>query len=173
MCTFSASALRSLLLLALTTVLAACAPAPIYKTHASFVAATPEQVATSPDNFAEAEVVWGGEVIGVHNLPDRTRIEVLAYPLDGSQRPRLKEPPAGRFLAEVPGFIDPMNFPPGSLVTMRGEVTGTRTEPVGGATYVYPLLRVQAGDFHRWTPEEMRQGHSNIRFGVGVGVGIR
>ena len=33
-----------------------------------------------------------------------------------------------------------------------------------------PFYVVRNGDFHRWTPEEMRQGHPNISFGDGVGV---
>lgn len=156
--------------LVLPVVIAACAPAPIYKTGPEMVNATPDQIAGSPNNFPQAQVIWGGEVIGVQNLADQTRIEVLAYPLDASQRPRLKEPATGRFLAEVPGFLEPMNFPRGALITVRGQFTGTQAEPVGHARYTYPVVAVRNGDFHRWTPEEMRQGHPNISFGVGVGV---
>lgn len=161
---------RLLPAVALAVVIAACAPAPIYKTGPEIVNATPDQIAGSPNNFPQAQVIWGGEVIGVQNLADQTRIEVLAYPLDSSQRPRLKEPATGRFLAEVPGFLEPMNFPRGSLITVRGQFTGTQAEPVGQARYTYPVVAVRNGDFHRWTPEEMRQGHPNISFGVGVGV---
>jgi outer membrane lipoprotein len=35
------------------------------------------------------------------------------------------------------------------------------------------MVFVRNNELHRWTPEEMRQGHPNISFGVGVGVGIR
>lgn len=158
---------------ALTAALAACAPAPIYKTGPALVNATPGQVATSPANFSQAQVIWGGEVIAVHNLANHTRLEVLAYPLDSSQRPRLKEQASGRFIAEVPGFLEPMDFPKGALVTVLGQVAGTQDEMVGQASYTYPLVAVKTGDMHRWTAEEMRKGHSNVRFGVGVGVGIR
>jgi outer membrane lipoprotein len=161
---------RLMLAAALPVAIAACAPAPLYKAGPEIVDATPDQIAGSPNNFPQAQVIWGGEVIGVQNLADHTRIEVLAYPLDSSQRPRLKEPATGRFMAEVPGFLEPMNFPKGSLITVRGQFTGTQAEPVGQARYVYPMVFVRNGDFHRWTPEEMRQGHPNISFGVGVGV---
>lgn len=164
---------RLLLSLALPVAIAACAPAPIYKTGPTIVHATPEQIAGSPSNFTEAQVIWGGEVINVQNLPNRTRIEVLAYPLDASQRPRLKQPATGRFIAELPGFLEPINYPKGSLVTVRGQFTGTQAERVGDAAYIYPMVFVRTGDLHRWTPAEMRQGHPNIRFGVGVGIGIR
>lgn len=164
---------RLILIFASAVAMTACAPAPIYKTGPSIVHATPEQVAGSPGNFPEAQVIWGGEVIHVQNLPNRTRMEILGYPLDASQRPRLKQPATGRFIAEFPGFLEPMNYPKGALVTVRGQFTGTQAERVGSAAYTYPMVFVRHGGLHRWTPAEMRQGHPNIRFGIGVGVGIR
>jgi outer membrane lipoprotein len=158
---------------ALVTALAACAPAPIYKSGPATVTATPRQVATAPNNFTGSQVIWGGEVIGVTNMQNHTEIRVLAYPLDSSQRPRLKKHAEGRFAAIIPGFLDPMNYPKGALVTMRGEIGGTVTGSVGEATYVYPALKVHEGNLHRWTSEEMRKGHPNISFGVGVGGVIR
>ena len=161
------------LALALPAVVAACAPAPLYKTGASFANATPAQVASSPANFAGMQTVWGGTVIGVDNRQDHTEVRILGYPLDSSQRPRLKQPAAGRFIAVVPGFLDPMTFPDGMPVTVMGQLDGSRTAAVGGASYAYPVIRVTPNDLHRWTPDEMRQGHPNVHFGVGVGVGIR
>ncbi|HVX05419.1 MAG TPA: Slp family lipoprotein [Rhodanobacteraceae bacterium] len=161
------SAFRILLVLVLPAAIAACAPAPIYKTGPSGVNATPQQVATSPANFRNLQVVWGGSVISVHNLADHSEVEILAYPLDSSQRPRLKEPPIGRFIAVLPGFVEPMNYPPGSLVTLHGRLDGARSGEVGQAGYTYALVDSDA--MHRWTPDEMRQGHPNISIGVGVG----
>lgn len=164
--------LRLLLALSLPVAIAACAPAPIYKTGGpSAVVATPQQVATAPANFRNLEVVWGGEVIAVHNFADHSEVEILAYPLDSSQRPRLKQPAIGRFLAVVPGFVEPMNFPPGTLATLRGTLDGAREGEVGRAPYTFSL--VQSEGMHRWTPEEMRQGHPNISIGVGIGGWIR
>ena len=114
------SALRVMAVLALSAAVAACAPAPLYKTGPSSVTATPQQVATAPANFGNLQVVWGGSVIAVRNLADHSEIEILAYPLDSSQRPRLKQPATGRFIALMPGFVEPMDYPPGSLVTLRG-----------------------------------------------------
>jgi outer membrane lipoprotein len=161
------ASLRLLLALALPTAIAACAPAPLYKTTSSSVDATPQQVATAPANFRNLQVVWGGSVISVHNLADHSEIEVLSYPLDSSQRPRLKQPATGRFIAIAPGFVEPMDYPPGSLVTLHGTLDGARSAEVGRAGYTYALVRSDA--MHRWTPEEMRRGHPNISIGVGVG----
>ncbi len=165
------SVFRLLPAFAFAALLAACAPAPIYKTGPSAVTATPQQVATSPANFRNLQVVWGGSVIAVHNFADHSEIEVLAYPLDSSQRPRLKEPATGRFIAIVPGFAEPMNYPQGSLVTLRGTLDGARSGEVGQADYTFALVHSEA--MHRWTAEEMRQGHPNVSIGVGVGGWIR
>lgn len=164
-------AFRLLPILALAGIVAACAPAPIYKTGPDSVSATPTQVATSPANFLNLQVVWGGKVIGVRNFADHSEIEVLAYPLDSSQRPRLKQAATGRFIAIVPGFVEPMNFPPGSLITLHGMLDGSRGGAVGQADYTFALVR--SDGVHRWTAEEMSQGHPNVSIGVGIGGWIR
>ncbi|HEX5354082.1 MAG TPA: Slp family lipoprotein [Rhodanobacteraceae bacterium] len=161
------SLFRLLPALALSAAISACAPAPLYKTGPASVAATPRQVATSPANFHGLEVVWGGRVVSVHNLAGHSEIEILAYPLDSSQRPRLREPATGRFIAIVPGFVDPMNYPQGSLVTLSGTLGGARTGTVGQAEYAFALVHGNA--MHRWTPEQMHQGHPNVSIGIGVG----
>lgn len=163
--------LQLLFAIALPVAIAACAPAPIYRTGPSSVTATPGQVATAPQNFRGLAVVWGGTVVSVHNRPDHTDIEILAYPLDSSQRPRLKQAPLGRFIAMVPGFVEPLDFPAGAPVTLRGTLDGARGGMVGDANYTFPLVHSEA--MHRWTADEMRQGHPNVSFGVGVGIGGR
>lgn len=151
--------------------LAACAPAPIYKAAPGTLAATPSQVAQTPEQFSQGQVIWGGRVVGVHNLPDHSEIEILAYPLDSSQRPRFGAGASGRFIAIVPGYAEPMNYPGGAPITVDGQLAGTHVGKVGEADYVFPL--VKTAQSHVWTPDEMRSGHPNISFGLGVGVGIR
>lgn len=151
--------------------LAACAPAPIYKVAPGTLAATPMQVAQAPERYAQAQVIWGGRVVGVRNLPDHSEIEILAYPLDASQRPSFGAGATGRFLAVVPGYVEAMNYPAGAPITVDGRLAGSRAGKVGEADYVFPL--VQVAQSHVWTIEEMRGGHPNISFGVGVGAGIR
>ena len=152
---------------ALAFILAACAPAPIYKTAPATVATTPQQAAAAPQAHYGQQVVWGGSVVAVHNLADHSEIEVLAYPLDSSQRPRTQKPALGRFIASVAGFVEPMDYPPGAPITLRGTLDGARDGTVGQAPYTFALLHSDA--MHRWTAEEMRQGHPNISVGIGVG----
>jgi outer membrane lipoprotein len=151
--------------------LAACAPAPIYKPAADAIAAPPFVVARTPERFSQGSVIWGGRVVAVNNLADRSEIEILAFPLDKSQRPRVGDSGSGRFIAQMNGFVEPMDYPDGALVTLTGTLVGSRSGKVGEADYVFPLVRVNQA--HRWTPEEMQSGRNNVHFGVGVGVGIR
>lgn len=153
------------------TAVAACAPAPLYKPGPTSVTATPEQVATAPANFRGLQVVWGGRVVWVHNFADHSELELLAYPLDGSQRPRTGKPALGRFIVLMPGFVEPLNYPKDSLVTVRGTLDGARQGRVGAAEYTFALVHGDA--MHRWTAEEMRAGHPNVSIGVGVGGWIR
>jgi outer membrane lipoprotein len=150
--------------------LAACAPAPIYKTTSGTVKALPMQVAQSPEQYGKGEVIWGGSVVNVHNFPDHTEMEILGYPLDSSQRPQPNAQGVGRFIAVFPGYLESFNYPNGSLVTLSGQLSGSRAGSVDQAPYTYPLVTVAQS--HLWTQDELRQGHPNISFGVGVGVGI-
>lgn len=152
-------------------ILTACAPAPIYKATPGTLAVFPMQVGHAPEQYAKGDVIWGGSVINLRNFPDHTEIEILAYPLDGSQRPLVNAQGAGRFIAIYPGYLESFNYPSGSLVTISGQLDGNRAGNVDQAAYVYPLVNVTQS--HLWTAAEMRQGHPDVHFGVGVGVGIR
>ncbi|HUA79770.1 MAG TPA: Slp family lipoprotein [Dyella sp.] len=150
--------------------LTACAPAPLYKVTSTTISAVPMQVAHSPEQYAKGDVVWGGSVVAVRNFPDHTEMEILAYPLDSSQRPQPNAQGIGRFIAIFPGYLEAFNYPNGGLVTVSGQISGSRSGAVDQATYVYPLVTVSQS--HQWTSAELRQGHPNVSFGVGVGVGI-
>lgn len=151
--------------------LAACAPAPIYKAApGSTVSAAPAQVAHAPEQYGNGTVIWGGSVVAVRNFPDHSEMEVLAYPLDSSQRPQPNAQGLGRFIAVFPGYMESFNYPNGSLVTLTGQLSGSRAGAVDQAPYTYPLVTVAQS--HLWTSDELRKGHPNISFGVGVGVGV-
>jgi outer membrane lipoprotein len=158
--------LSPLLLLALV----ACAPAPIYKPSASNVNVPPQQVAATPDRFGSGDVIWGGRIVQVNNLADHSEVEVLAYPLDSSQRPKASDTGNGRFIVLLPGYAEPLNYPAGRLMTVAGRLDGTRTAQVGQAPYTYPV--VSASSSHVWTQAEMAKGKNNVSFGLGLGVGI-
>ena len=72
------------LLLLPVLLLSACAttPAPTFDTIGVDPFLTPQGTTADPKMATGKSVQWGGSIIGVTNLPERTRIEVLAYPLD-------------------------------------------------------------------------------------------
>jgi outer membrane lipoprotein len=166
----TASLLTRLAMPAALLTLAACAPAPIYKTRTDAVTAAPFEVAQTPEKFSGNEVVWGGRIVQVKVFADHSEIELLAYPLDSSQRPKANDSGSGRFVAVMPGYVEPLDYPAGALMTVDGKLSGSRAGKVGEADYVFPLVSVTHS--HVWTAEEMNKGRNNIRFGLGVGVGI-
>jgi len=156
--------------LVLSVLVVGCAPAPLYKVAPGAVAVQPTQVAQAPEHYQGQRVLWGGVVVRVENFPDHSAIEILSYPLDSSQRPRIGRKNAnGRFMALIPGYVEPLSLPPGAPITVLGTLNGTHAGHVGEATYVFPLVKVE--QHHAWTPEEMRSGHSHFSFGLGVGIG--
>jgi outer membrane lipoprotein len=149
-------------------VLAACA-APVFK-DAAPVAVSPAEVAIDPASHQGTEVVWGGKILDVRNLADTTEVQVAAYPLDRSQRPDPAAPTLGRFIVLVAGFAEPLDYPPGRFVTVKGRVDGTRMRHIDDADREYPALQRNA--LHLW-PVNFPRERSRASFGVGVGVGIR
>lgn len=150
--------------------LSGCAPAPIYKATPGTTSAMPMQVAQTPERYGKSAVIWGGSVIDVHNFPDHSEMEVLAYPLDSSQRPETSAQASGRFIALFHGYLEPLNYRNGTLITVTGQISGSRAGTVDRAPYIYPLVDVAQS--HVWTSAEMRKGHPDVHFGLGVGMGI-
>lgn len=153
-----------LLILPLLTACAANKPFPEAEARRDVL---PAEVIGEPDRFDGAEVLWGGRVVALHNQAESTRLEVLAYPLDGSDRPATGSPADRRFLVRVEGFLEPQTYQQGRLVTVLGRLDGTVTGKVGEAEYVYPLLRAER--VHLW-PLDSEPVKPKVRFSIGIGI---
>ena len=166
----SSHALRALGLACLlaTLALGACA-APVFR-QVPATAVTPLEAAREPQRHAGTAVVWGGKILDVRNLVDETEVQLAVYPLDPAQRPQQSEPVLGRVIVVLPGFADPLDFPPGRFVTVLGHLDGTRTRHIGDAERALAVLRRDA--LHLW-PVNFPRERSRVSFGVGIGVGIR
>lgn len=102
------------------------------------------QIKTAPDSFKGQSVVFGGEVLTARRLKDGTRIEILQLPLDRSRRPEYDLTKSqGRFIAIQREFLDPATLPPGTSVTVTGEVAGTITLPLDETDYTYPVIDIK------------------------------
>jgi outer membrane lipoprotein len=93
-----------------------------------------------PDRAIGRQVRWGGSIIAVVNLERSTQIEVLSRPLDGDGEPRPAADGLGRFIAELPGFVDPAEYPKDRLLTVVGPITGVIKRDVGEYPYPYPVV---------------------------------
>ena len=129
----------------------------------------PDTVVTDLPRYEGQRVEWGGQIVAVHNLRNRTELEVLAYPLSSAGRPDTNATPQGRFLAVRGGFLEPADYASGRLVTVSGLVGPAREGSVGEARYLYPT--VSAETLRLWDPEPPGYG-GPVPFGtIGIGVG--
>lgn len=102
------------------------------------------QVKTAPDSLKGQAVVFGGNVLTGRRLKDGTRIEILQLPLDRSTRPGNDLTQSqGRFIAFQREFLDPATLPPGTRVTVTGEISGSVTLPLDETDYTYPVINIK------------------------------
>jgi len=115
-----------------------------------------------PERFSGKLMMVGGTIVDTKNLKEGTQIEVLQKPLDGEGRPEPTDETGGRFLVVTQTYLDAAVFHRGRSVTIIGEVTGSKVQPLDEIAYRYPVLT--AKELHLWSP------YAGPRFSVGVGV---
>jgi len=128
---------------------------------------SPAQVIASGE--ARGAVHWGGQIVAVNNLRDRTLIEVLALPLDGSGRPLLDAQSQGRFVVDRRGFLEPHEYAPNRLLEVRGQLNGFTRGQVGEASYRYPV--VSGDQLVLWPEPSVGYGRGAPRINFGIGAG--
>src|SRR5262245_63939870 len=102
------------------------------------------QVKATPDSRKGQAVVFGGNVLTGRRLKDGTRIEILQLPLDQSTRPGYDLTQSqGRFIAFQREFLDPATLPPGTRVTVTGEISGSVILPLDETDYTYPVINIK------------------------------
>lgn len=152
--------------------LSACATSPFNKVGLEQVdrSISYARATQNPDSVRHRQAVFGGSIISTRNLPDRTEITVLAYPLDGTDRPNTSTTPLGRFIIVQPGYLESVQYAPGRLLSARGILAGTQVQPLEQNTYTYPVL--EARELHLWTPEDYapNQGYFPSWLNIGIGV---
>ncbi|ACH67108.1 Slp family lipoprotein [Aliivibrio fischeri] len=100
----------------------------------------------------KAEVRLGGVIARLDNLSDQTRIEIVNLPISSVGKPDISEEPNGRFVVYVNGFIDPVTYAKGRLITVIGQADGIEQANVG--EFVYPFPVIQASAIHLWQIQE-------------------
>lgn len=144
--------LRSLFLLSgplWLFVLASCATQP--KTpiaNADFKGPTLAAVRANPESFLDQRVRWGGSIAGVENRRDATLVEIVQHPLSDGGRPRSSTTSAGRFIARIPGFLDPAIYAKDRQLTVVGTLQPSIERTIGQYPYRYPV--VAADTYQLW-----------------------
>lgn len=111
------------------------------------------QVKSTPESFSGQPVTFGGKVLAAKRLKEGTRIEILQLPLTSSLQPTMDlSKSEGRFVAMQKDFLDPATVPPGTFVTVTGEMAGSITLPLDEMEYTYPLLRIN--NLRVWSDNE-------------------
>ncbi len=138
--------------------LGACATAP-KPLQGEFAPTQPSEVGSS--GRIGDQVRWGGEIVAVETLADRSCFELLGKPLGESARPRRLDESAGRFIACRAGFYDPAVFEVGREMTVVGRVEAIEPRRIGEFEYRYP--RVAADVVYLWAE---RQPHPHGRLWI-------
>lgn len=94
---------------------------------------------------------WGGAIVGVENKSDHTYIEIVHFPLNNYGKPMRYADTIGRFKVELEGFVDPILFEEGRLITFVGTLDTPMAGMVGEQPYLYP--KVVASNYHMWRKE--------------------
>lgn len=111
------------------------------------------QIKAAPETYKGQSVTFGGQVLAARRLKEGTRIEILQLPLTSSLQPTLDLTKSeGRFVAMQREFLDPATIPPGTFLTVTGDVAGSVTLPLDETEYTYPLVEVR--NLRVWQPHE-------------------
>jgi outer membrane lipoprotein len=154
--------LPTLLLVLLT---AGCSSKPVLPTEGVNAELTAQLVADSGQEMSGSRVLWGGVIVSTSNLKERTRLEILAYPLDSNHRPQTDKQAGSRFLAFYPGYLESVDYAAGRQVSMVGTVSGIEEARLGEHSYRYPSI--DAEQIHLW-PVAQPESKSKVQFGFGI-----
>jgi outer membrane lipoprotein len=152
----------------LLLLLGACASGPTFDTSQVDRSLTPAVVSAKPQYATGRQVLWGGVILGVTNLAHSTLVEMQAYPLGYQEKPQRDAAPLGRFLIEQSGFLEPLAYTNGKLLTVTGTITRTGSATAGKPEQAYPV--VDAKQLYLWPADWFRED-TGVRLGGEIGVG--
>ncbi|GAB7220631.1 Slp family lipoprotein [Vibrio comitans] len=143
---------RVLTALLLGLALAGCSSLPdsLVSSNEKIVTDYGDWVNSAPEEVSEVRL--GGVIAKITNLEAKTRLEIVNLPIAKNGKPDINVEPEGRFVAYVDGFIDPVTFAKGRLISVLGKPDGNETDKVGEYEYRFPVLN--ANGYHLWQIKE-------------------
>ncbi len=136
------------LLTATVLLVAGCVSAPNAIRFESATHLPLQQAVQQPEAHKGTSVRWGGLVARVENRPEDTLVEIVGQPLDSMGRPETTDSTGGRFIALVPGFLDPVIYEPGREITVVGALGDAIAGKIGDHNYKFPVV-ISSG-YHLW-----------------------
>lgn len=127
---------------------------------------TYRQVKENPGGVVGKYILLGGIIAGVENSAAGGELEVVQVGLDWLGRPTDGAPSEGRFIARNEKFLDPVVFAKGLTVSLVGRVEGTRSKPLGGTEYTYPVVTIR--EIRILQPDQY-WNYPTFHFGIGIG----
>lgn len=109
------------------------------------------------ERFTGRGIRWGGMIAGVENLAEQTQIEIVARELDSRGRPLVSDNSPGRFIAILPGFLDPAIYSTKRQITIHGKLKSSKYKQIGDLSYNYPV--VEADSHVLWAPRQSNPRH--------------
>jgi outer membrane lipoprotein len=158
--------MRWYFILMVAAALQACSSQPVIPAADRTI--TPQQATSTQGSPSGTLLQWGGIIIETRNLPETTEIQVLAYPLDEDGQPDPKTNSTGRFIAQLPGYLEPVEYAVGRQVTATGKLAGVRQGKVADSDYPFPILHCD--EIALW-PEPKARSKPRIHFGFGASSG--
>jgi outer membrane lipoprotein len=130
------------------------------------------ELQAAPQNYQGRTVLFGGEVLSAKRTQEGTELEIIQLPVSGDDPPAERRSESqGRFLALDRFAEDPAAFPPGTRVTLVGEVKGEEVRRLDESTYRYPTVEVK--HLYVWDPEVYRErSRSSVGLFGGLGFGF-
>lgn len=133
----------------LALLLGACASAPPVGLEDQLAdGPTPRAAQQNPGLVLGQRVRWGGEILSLRNNKTDTEVEIYGRPLLDNAEPKPTGGEGVRFIADIDGFLDPVQYSPGKRLTVSGALQQARQALVGEFSYSYPVVEVQA--YHLW-----------------------
>jgi len=103
-------------------------------------------VAPDPMAYAGETIIWGGVVVLGRSRPNQTTLTVLETPLDFWGVPKGEASGRGRFIAQVPRYLNEEAVGGKKKITLAGTIIGRKTLPLAEPQVGYPVVQVK--EFH-------------------------
>jgi outer membrane lipoprotein len=102
------------------------------------------QIKAFPEEHKGQLVVLGGKILSAKRLQHSTELIILQLPLIQEQEPTTELTHSqGRYIAYQQEFLDPATVPPGTRITLVGELSGSVTQKIDETDYTYPTLTIK------------------------------